>query len=135
LQEILPEGSWKAIILQIIQAAEDGLLLTGDPGGVDPFAVEARLDEDSVHRLREIAIDDTPIDTERSVDQVLHDLIGWFDRRRSAPREQETTRRLRDPGEDHDALLAEKQAQLLERRARIAASSGNTSGPSKATHQ
>ena len=127
LQEILPEGSWKSIILQIIAAANDGLLLSGEPGGVDPFAVESRLDEDAVHRLREIAVDATPIDTERSVAQVLHDLVGWFERRRTAPRERETTRRLRDPSEDHDALLAEKQAQLLERRARISASSSNTS--------
>jgi len=134
LQEILPEGSWKAIILQIIQTAEDGHLLAGDAGGVDPFAIETRLDEDAVHRLREIAVDDTPIDTERSVDQVLDDLFAWFDRRRSAPREQETTRRLRDPSEDHDALLAEKQAQLLKRRERIASSSSNTSMPNKATH-
>ncbi len=134
LQESLPEGSWKAIVLQIIAAADEGLLLKGDSAGVDPFAVEARLDEDSVHRLREIAVDDTPIDTERSVDQVLEDLMSWFDRRRSAPRAQETTRRLRDPNEDHDALLAEKQKQLLERRARINATSSNTSRATKATH-
>jgi DNA primase len=134
LQEILPEGSWKAIILQIIAAADEGFLLTGETGGVDPFAVETRLDEDAVHRLREIAVDDKPIDTERSVDQVLEDLIHWFSRRRSAPHAQETTRRLRDPGEDHEALLAEKQKQLLEKRARINATSGNTSGSAKATH-
>jgi DNA primase len=134
LQEILPEGSWKSIILQIIAAADEGLLNVGESGGVDLFAVEARLDEDAVRRLREIAIDDTPVDAERPVDNVLDDLIGWFDRRRSAPREQETTRRLRDPNEDHDALLAEKQKQLLERRARIGGSSSNTSVPSKVTH-
>jgi DNA primase len=133
LHETLPEGSWKSIILQIIAAAEDGFVLSGEPGGVDPFAVESRLDEDAVHRLREISVEEGPIDTERSAQQVLEDLIAWFDRRRSAPREQETTRRLRDPSEDHDALLAEKQKQLLDRRARINASSSNTSATPKAT--
>jgi DNA primase len=134
LQDILPDGSWKAIILQIIAAAEEGALLAEEPGGVDPFAVESRLDEDAVHRLREISIDDTPIDTQRSVESVLDDLLAWFDRRRSTPRQKETTRRLRDPDEDHDALLAEKQKQLLERRARISGSSSNTSSSRKATH-
>jgi DNA primase len=134
LQEILPEGSWKSIILKIIQAAADGELLVGGEGGVDPFAVERQLDEDAVRRLREIAVDDTPIDTERSVDQVLDDLIGWFDLRRLAAREQELKRKLRDPNEDHDALLAERHSLLLERREKIALRSGNTSDPSKATH-
>lgn len=134
LQDILPEGSWKSIILQIIAAADEGNLASSDVGGVDLFAVESRLDEDSVHRLRELAVDDTSIDAERPGDQVLEDLVGWFERRRSAPREQETTRRLRDPNEDHDALLAEKQKQLLERRARINTTSSNTSAGTKGTH-
>ena len=119
LQEILPVGAWKSIILQIIEAADEGLLVAGGEASVDPFTVEARLDEDAKLRLRGIAIDDTPIDSERSADLVLDDLIGWFDGRRLAAREQELKRRMRDPEEDQEALLKERHALLLERRARI----------------
>jgi hypothetical protein len=119
LAEILPEGSWKAIIMQIIEAAGDGLLRTDGEGGVDAFAIEARLDEDARRRLREIAVDDSPLDSERPGEQVLEDLIGWFDARRAAAREKELKRMLGDPTQDHDALLAERHALLLERRARM----------------
>jgi len=126
LQEILPVGAWKSIILQIIEAAGEGLLVSGENGGVDSFAVESRLDEEARLRLREIAIDDAPIDGERTADQVLDDLIGWFDLRRIAAREQDLKRRLRDPEADHTALLAERHALLLERRAHLGVgSSGN----------
>ena len=122
LNEILPAGAWKAIILQLVSAADEGLLLQGDQagaGGVDAFAVEERLDEDSRGRLREIAVDDTPLDEERSAEQVLDDLVGWFERRRLDARQRELNRRMRDPNADQDALLAEKQAMLQERRARM----------------
>ncbi len=123
LQEILPAGAWKSILLQIIAAADDGLLLPGNddsPGGrVDAFAIESRLDEDARLRLREIAIDDTPFDSERSPEQVLDDLVAWFERRRLDARQRDVNQRMRDPNADQDALLAEKQAQLLERRARL----------------
>jgi DNA primase len=119
LQEILPVGAWKSIILQIIESAAEGLLIADGEGGVDSFAVESRLDEEARLRLREIAIDEAPIDGERTADQVLDDLIGWFDLRRIAAREQDLKRRLRDPEADHTALLAERHALLLERRAHL----------------
>lgn len=125
-QEILPAGAWKSIILQIIESAGEGLLIAGGAGGVDSFAVELQLDEDARLRLREIAIEDAPIDGERTADQVLDDLIGWFDLRRIAAREQDLKRRLRDPEADHTALLAERHALLLERRAHLGVgSTGN----------
>lgn len=123
LQEILPAGAWKSILLQIIEAAAEGLLLPDDGAsiarGVDPFAIEARLDEEARRRLREIAVDDTPFDSERSPEQVLEDLVGWFEKRRLETRKREVNQRLRDPNADTDALLAEKQAQIQERRARL----------------
>lgn len=124
LQEILPGGGWKSIIVQILEAANEGLVLTGpagEPRGVDPFAVETRLDEEAALRLREIVIDDTPLDAERSAEQVLDDVVAWFERRRLDVRQRELNRRMRDPNADQDALLAEKQAQLQERRARMRA--------------
>jgi DNA primase len=130
LQEMLPVGAWKSIILQIVEAAAEGLLLSGDQQGVDPFAIETRLDEEARLRLREIAVDDTPFDAERSAEQVLQDLVSWFQRRGLDVRQRELNRRMRDPNADQDALLAEKQAQLLERRAQMGVGSetGKTYG-------
>ena len=125
LQEILPVGAWKSIILQIIESAEEGLLVEGGIGGVDTFAVESQLDEEARLRLREIAVDTAPIEGERSAGQVLDDLIGWFDLRRIAAREQDLKRRLRDPEADHTALLAERHALLLERRAHLGVGSSS----------
>jgi hypothetical protein len=126
LQEILPVGAWKSIILQIIESAGEGMLVVGGEGGVDSFAVETQLDEEATLRLREIAMDSAPIEGERTADQVLDDLIGWFDLRRIAAREQDLKRRLSDPEADHTALLAERHALLLERRAHLGvASTGN----------
>ncbi|MBJ22845.1 MAG: DNA primase [bacterium] len=127
-QEILPGGAWKSIILQIIEAASDGLLLPGDSGSqgrsVDVFAIESRLDEEARLRLREIAMDQTSLDSERSEELVLADLVGWFERRGLDARQRELNRRMRDPNADQDALLAEKQAQLLERRTRLGVGPG-----------
>lgn len=130
LQEMLPVGAWKSIILQIVEAAAEGLLLSGDQQGVDPFAIETRLDEEARLRLREIAVDDTPFDVERSAEQVLQDLVSWFQRRGLDVRQRELNRRMRDPNADQDALLAEKQAQLLERRAQmgVGTETGKTDG-------
>jgi hypothetical protein len=110
--------------LQIVEAAAEGLLLEGDQRGVDPFAIESRLDEEARLRLREIAIDDTPMDSERSAEQVLADLVTWFEKRALDVRRRELNQRMRDPNADGDALLAEKQAQLLERRARLGVGTG-----------
>ncbi|MHA7836621.1 MAG: DNA primase [bacterium] len=119
LHEILPAGAWKAIIAQIIEAADEGTRSSEDDPGLDPFAIEPHLDEEARLRLREIAVDDAPIDSERPADQVLEDLLGWFDARRLAARTRDLNRRLRDRPEDHESLLAEKQALLLERRSRL----------------
>ena len=114
LDEILPIGAWKSIILQLIEAAGEGVR-------VDAFAIQERLDEEAAMRLREIAVDETPLDAEEAADQILDDLVQWFERRRLDARQRELNRRMRDPNADQDALLAEKQAQLQERRARIRA--------------
>jgi len=124
IEEVVPLGAWKSIIRAILESAEHGELAAAGDGGVDPFAVEARLDVESRARLREIAVDDTPIDAERSAEQVLEDLIGWFAERRLAAREQELTRRLRISDEDYEDVLARKDAALRERRARLGVRAG-----------
>ncbi|MEM9173741.1 MAG: DNA primase [Myxococcota bacterium] len=135
LQEILPVGAWKSIILQILQAADEGLLLTGERRGVDPMAIEARMDEEAQRRLREIAVDDTPYDENSSAEQVFDDLIGWFERRALDARQRELNRKMRDPNADQDALLAEKQKQLQERRARMGVGSAPKIDPASPTHE
>ncbi len=118
LHDVLPAGAWKSIISQIIEAAADGR--------VDSLGFESQLDEEAKLRLREIAVDDTPVDGERTADQVFDDLIGWFDLRKLAAREKDLKRRLSDPDADHEALLEERHALLLEKRAHLRVdSSGN----------
>jgi hypothetical protein len=119
LQDILPAGAWKSILLQILEVAEEGGLQAGESAGVDSFLVEDRLDEEARPKLRAIAIDDSPFDEGRDVSRVLDDLVGWFERRRLDARQRDLNRRMRDPNADQEALLAEKQAQLIERRARM----------------
>ena len=135
LQDILPVGAWKSIILQILEAADEGLLLAGEQGGVDAFAIESRMDEEAQRRLREIAVDDTPYDEDSSAEQVFDDLVGWFERRHADVRQKDLNRRMRDPNADQDALLAEKQKQLQDRRARMGVGSANPNGPAPPTHK
>ena len=134
-QDILPVGAWKSIILQILEAADEGLLLAGEQGGVDAFAIESRMDEEAQRRLREIAVDDTPYDEDSSAEQVFDDLVGWFERRHADARQKDLNRRMRDPNADQDALLAEKQKQLQDRRARMGVGGTNPNGPTPPTHK
>lgn len=134
LEDLLPLGAWKSIIRAIIDAAQQGETSATVAGGVDAFAVEARLDREAQGRLREIAVDDTPIDVERSAEQVLSDLMDWFERRLLTARGQELTRQLRDSDDDYEDLLAQKDAALRERRARLEARSGSASRANGSLH-
>ncbi|MEZ4332035.1 MAG: DNA primase [Myxococcota bacterium] len=130
IADIVPLGAWKSIIHAIVDAGQHGALAAAEGGGVDPFAVEARLEDEARRRLREIAVDDTPLDVERSAEQVLADLIAWFEARRRAARDQELTRQLRISEEGYEDLLAKKDAVLRERRARLGVGRGGTAEPS-----
>jgi DNA primase len=116
LHDVLPAGAWKSIILQIIEAAENR--------AVDALVIDSQLDEEARLRLREIAMDDAPIDAERTADQIFDDLIVWFDLRKLTSREKDLKRRLADPEADHEALLQERHALLLERRAHMRGARG-----------
>lgn len=134
IEELLPAGAWKSILQAIIDAAQQGELAATPGGGVDAFAVEARLDREAGSRLREIAVDDTPIDDDHPEEQILADLIGWFEQRRLAARGQELTRQLRLSEEDYEALLAKKDAALRERRARLDARAGQAARAHGSAH-
>lgn len=129
IEDIVPLGAWKPIIHAIVDAGQHGELAAAEGGGVDPFAVESRLDDEARKRLREIAVDDTPLDVERPADQVLADLIAWFEARRRAARDQELTRQLRISEEGYEDLLAKKDAVLRERRARLGVGRVGTADP------
>ena len=93
------------------------------------------MDHEARGRLREIAVEDTPLDADRPAEQVLGDLIGWFEERRLAAREHELTRQLRISDDDYEDLLAKKDVALRERRARLgvrAASAAGSSGSARA---
>ena len=79
-------------------------------------------------------MDDTPIDAERSAEQVLGDLLGWFDERRHAAQGHELTRQLRISDEDYEGLLAKKDAALRERRARLGVRAGGAVRSSGSAH-
>lgn len=128
IEQLVPLGAWKAIIHEILDAALQGELATTSGGGVDPFAVEGRLDQDARTRLREIAIDDAPMDGERSAEQILGDLMAWFEERRRTAQEQALTRQLRISSEGYEDLLAKKDAALRERRARLGVRTTEGSG-------
>ncbi len=134
IEDMLPVGVWKSIIRAIIDAGQQGELAATPGGGVDAFAVAERLDQEASGRLREIAVDDTPIDAEHSEEQILSDLIGWFEQRRLAARGQELTRQLRISDEDYEDLLAKKDAALRERRARLDARSGSAARSNGSAH-
>lgn len=128
IEEIVPLGAWQGIIHAIVDAGQRGELAAAEGGGVDPFAVESRLDEEARRRLREIAVDDTPLDVARPAEQVLADLIAWFEERLRTARDQELTRQLRISDEGYEDLLAKKDAVLRERRARLGVGRGGAGG-------
>lgn len=134
IADLLPLGAWKSIVLAILDAGQQGELAAAPGGGVDSFAVETRLDQEARGRLREIAVDDTPIDPSRSEEQILSDLIRWFEQRRLAARGQELTRQLRDSDDGYEDLLAKKDAALRERRAHLGARSAGTARSNGSAH-
>ena len=91
--------------------------------GVAISELEDRLSEEARNLLRALAIVDSPLD-EAAAAQTVEDTIRWFRDQELKRREQEITRRLRDPSADEDEkrrLLDERQ-QLLQRKRQLASS-------------
>jgi DNA primase len=114
IDELVPEGSWKAILMVLIDAAQDGRV--DDSGAIDLDLLEDRLDDEAAARLRRVAVDDWVQDSDTSPDRMLEDILGWFMKRRRAAEKSQVTREFHNPDADHDDLLARKQKQLEERR-------------------
>ncbi len=115
VDELVPEGSWKAILMLLIDAAQDGHV--DDGGAIDLDLLEERLDAEAAARLRRVAVDDWVQDSDTSPERMLDDILSWFTKRRRAAEKSQVTREFHDPDADHDDLLARKQRQLEERRA------------------
>ena len=114
IDDLVPMGSWKSILMLLIDAAQDGQL--DDSGAIDLELLEDRLDSEASARLRSVAVDDLGEDSESSPVRMLEDLLGWFAKRRRSADGDLVTQQLRDPNADVDDLLARKQKQLEEKR-------------------
>jgi DNA primase len=127
LEQRLPAGSWASVVAVICDAVLDGDV--DALGRADWTRVESRLDEESSTRLREVAIDAEDFESDATPDQVLGDLLAWFDKRRQVAEMRETTRRIRESSADPGSLLAEKQRQLEARRAAHGIGNGRARSP------
>lgn len=117
---IVPEGSWKAVVQCLLEAAEAGRV--DESGAVDLFALGERLDADATARLREVAVSERFADGEHPPERILRDLLRYFGKRELDAELRELTRRMREPGADVDSLLHERQ-RLQERARRLRAAS------------
>ena len=91
------------------------------PGEIDLFRVERDLGEEESQLLRELTTGDALVDANAAPERVVADVLDWFARQRAAAERRETTRRLELGGDAAAQLIAEKQRQLEERRARLRA--------------
>ncbi|MEE8581990.1 MAG: toprim domain-containing protein, partial [Myxococcota bacterium] len=132
---LLPGGSWKSLVMHLI----DSLPPTPPPLGhqgregealdvhLDVHELGAGLDQEAQARLREIAVDDEPQHGESPAEQVFEDHLRWFAKQRRSAASRNLTQRFSEPSADTNALLAEKQRQLEEkRRAALGPASGST---------
>ncbi len=121
-EQRLPEGSWKAVIQQLLEAARHRALASD--GAIDLFRLEERLDHEARSRLREVIVDDLPIPSDTPVEQILADLLRGFEKKRLEARERDLLRRLSDPNADHLMLLRERQRLVEERKAALGLDTG-----------
>jgi DNA primase len=137
VERSLPDGSdgdgaapWKRVALALLDASERGWV--DAEGGIDHFQVAEELGVDARGLLHEAAAAEEPVDPDAGPELVLSQVLDWFERRGGASERGAATNLLRaavehDPeGGDTAALLAEKQRQLEERRARLRASAAGT---------
>jgi len=106
LESLLPEGSWKAVIGALLDAAAAGCVDAS--GAVDLFALEERLDHDARSRLRAVALDEELFRGDVSPEEAIRAVAGRLEKRRIDALQKELTRRMSDPESDQDAILREK---------------------------
>ena len=107
LESLLPEGSWKAVIGALLDAAERKALDAS--GAADLFALGEDLDEDARARLRTVAMDEELFHGDTPPEQAIRDVVGRLEKRRIDALQRELTRRMGDPEADQDAIFKQKQ--------------------------
>ena len=105
LETLLPEGSWKAVIGALLDAAAGGALDAS--GAVDLFALEDGLDEDSRSRLRAVAVDEELFRGDTVPRHAVREIGTALEKRRVDALRKELKRKMGDPEQDQDALLKE----------------------------
>jgi hypothetical protein len=115
IEELVPDGSWKSILRHILAAAREGYV--DGSGAVDLLRVEGQLDAEAGSRLHALAVSELFEEIESSPEAILEDHFAWFSNQQRAAAGRDLRRRLSDPQADVDALLAERQRQLEEKRA------------------
>ena len=113
INRVLPDGPWKALIIEIIDAGSAGVL--DERGALDFELMEGRLSSEQGSMLRELMVEETLLSSEASSETVLTQLLDRYRIKDLEIREQELKRRLAEPDSDHVQLLAERQ-ELIERR-------------------
>ena len=120
VESTLPDDEWRRVALALLDASEDGWL--DADGAIDHHRVLEELGVDARSLLQATAAGDDPLDADARPESVVADVLAWFEKRASKHTNKLVTQKLRDgaPGSDDvEALLAEKQRQLDEKRARL----------------
>jgi len=111
----LPTGAWKALLGSLLEAADNGSV--DGEGRIDFSAVRDQLDGDAQQRLAKIAASPLPPAGDVSLEEELGQRLDWFERMRRRRKASELTKKLSDPAENADSVLAEKQRLIEARRA------------------
>lgn len=113
INRVLPEGTWKALILELVDAVSAGIL--DERGFIDFDALEHRLSSEQMGMIREVMVEESVMSTETPAETVFTQLLDRYQMKDLEVREQELKRRLSEPDADHVQLLTERQ-ELIERR-------------------
>ncbi|MFP6640629.1 MAG: toprim domain-containing protein, partial [Myxococcota bacterium] len=115
IERVLPEGPWKALILELVDAGSAGVL--DEMGAIDFDAMEQRLCDEQLGLFREVVVEDSVLSAETPARTVLGQLLDRYRVKDLEAREQELKRRLGEPDADHAQLLAERQKLIEHRKA------------------
>ena len=122
VESTLPDDEWRRVALALLDASEDGWI--DADGVIDHHRVLEGLGVDARGLLQATVAGEDPLDAEARPETVVSDVLAWFEQRASKHQNKVVTQKLRDSATDSDdaeSLLAEKQRQLDEKRARLQA--------------
>ena len=115
MKRVLPDGPWKVLILELVEAGLAGVL--DEMGAIDFDAMEQRLSDEQRGLFREVVLEDSVLSSDTPAETVLGQLIDRYRAKDLEAREKELKRRLAEPGADHTQLLADRQKLIEHRKA------------------